>query len=147
MNVTQKGAWFGVYLSALLVAVAMTDLIGILEYQGFPSPGIILLHIVLALVFFVLPVWRLERSRRKSKVELDERDRVIIKRSVIGASISGFAVLCISYLVALFLLGAEASIKISLLSAIIYGAFIVFMLILSLAVLLQYGRAHEGGES
>ena len=51
MNMTQKGAWFGVYLSALLVAVAIVDLIGILEYKGFPSPGVIVLHILLVFVF------------------------------------------------------------------------------------------------
>jgi hypothetical protein len=147
MNMTQKGAWFGVYLSAMLVAVAVVDLTGILDYEGFPTPGIIVWHMLLAVVFFVLPIVWLNKSRKKSKVELDERDRVIIKRSVIAASVSGFTILCISYLVALCLLGAEASIKISLLSAIIYIAFIFFMLIMSLVVLIQYGWTGKGGKS
>jgi Na+/H+ antiporter NhaC len=146
MNRTQKGAWFGVYLSLLLLAIAVADLTGILDYKGFPTHGTIVLHILLVVVFFVLPIVLLNRSRKKSKVELDERDRLIIKRAVIVAFILTLAVLCIAYLVGLFWFGVEALVKISLLSAVIYTAFIVFMLILSLAVLVQYGRGCKDGQ-
>ena len=147
MNMTQKGAWFGVYLSALLVAVAIVDLIGILEYKGFPSPGVIVLHIVLVFVFFFLPVLWLERSRKKSKVEFDERDRLIIKRSLLVASVSLFGLLSVAYLVVLFILSPKVSITVSLLPDVVYGAFITFILIISIAVLVQYGWGNKGEKS
>jgi Ca2+/Na+ antiporter len=147
MNMTQKGAWFGVYLSSLLLAIAVVDLTGILDYKGFPTPWMLVLHTFLAVVFFLLPIIWLNRSRKKSEIVLDERDRSIIKRSLIAAFISVFSLLCIFYVAVLFVSGLKKSITIISLPDIVYGVFIILILTLSIAVLVQYGRGIKGEKS
>ena len=146
MNMTQKGAWFGVYLSLLLLAIAIADLTGILDYEGFPTPGIILLHAFLAFVFFFLPLAWLNRSRKRSKSVQDERDKLIIKRAVLAAFLSLTGLFIIGYIITLFAVTTTASMPASRLPEILYGGAIIFILALSVAVLVQYGRGGKNNE-
>ena len=147
MNMTQKGAWFGVYLSLLLLAIAIVDLTGILDYKGFPTPGIIVFHTFLAVVFLFLPIAWLNRSRKRSKSVQDERDKLIIKRAVLAAFLSLTGVFIIGYIITLFAIKTTASMPAGKLPEILYGGAIIFILVLSVAVLVQYSWGGKGEKS
>ena len=144
MNMTQKGAWFGVYLSLLLLAIAIVDLTGILDYKGFPTPGIIVFHAFLAVVFLFLPIAWLNRSRKRSKSVQDERDKLIIKRAVLAAFLSLTGLFIIGYIITLFAVKTTASMPAGKLPEILYGGSIIFILVLSVAVLVQYSWRVRG---
>jgi hypothetical protein len=98
-------------------------------------------------VLMVLPVVFLSKRTDKSEANFDEHDKLICKRALIIALLAVFGLLSIVYLIALFTLGEKTLIPVGILPEVVYGAFIVFIIVLSAAVLLQYPRTSKGEKS
>ena len=144
MNKTQQGACYGILLSLLLAGIVVFDLIDTIV--GWP---IILLVGAVWGGFLLVPIYFIERKKDPREVDMDERDKRIIKRALLGSFVFLAGMLGVAFVAALFGLGIQNTLSITMdeLSAVIYFAMIAFILALSLAVLFQYGLAGKGEKS
>jgi hypothetical protein len=143
MNKTQKGACYGILLSLLLAGIVIFDLIDTIV--GWP------VKLLVGAVWgglLLVPIYLIGRKKDPRKVDMDERDKRIIKRGLLASFVLLAGMLGMAFVVALFALGVQSTISVTMdeLSAVIYVAFIVFILALSLAVLVQYGWSEKGNE-
>ena len=141
MNKTQQGACYGILLSLLLTGIVIFDLIDTIV--GWP------IKLLVGAVwggFLLVPVFLIQRKKDSREVDLDERDKQIIKRAILASFVLLAGMLSAAFVAALFALGIQSTLSVTMdeLSAVIYFAFIVFIFILSLAVLFQYGRGPRG---
>lgn len=140
MNKTQKGAWYGVLLSLLLVGIVVLDLL-----DAAPWP----VKLLVALLWGGLllgPLYLIGRNRGRHEVPLDERDRRIVKRALLASFCVLAGILGLVY-VGLFLvldLRDRLSFDLDQISAAVYFTLVAFILTMSLAVLVQYrGESEE----
>ena len=141
MNKTQQGACYGILLSLLLAGIVIFDLIDTIV--GWPTK--LLVGAVWGGLLLV-PIYLINRKKDPRKVDMDERDKRIIKRALLVSFVFLAGMLGVAFVVALFGLGIQSTLSVTMdeLSAVIYIAFIAFILALSLAVLVQYGRRAKG---
>jgi hypothetical protein len=141
MNKTQKGAVYGLILTAFLLLIPAVDLID-------TKVNPVLLRVVaypLALVL-VVPIYFIEK-KNSHKVSLDERDKLIVKRAILVACALLFGLMVVAYVTVYFITpGSTGSIPVSHLPEILYVASIVFILTLSIAILVQYGRGGKDAD-
>jgi uncharacterized Tic20 family protein len=133
MNKTQKAALYGLYLVPFMLLIPLVDLVDTknnpILLRAISYPLVILL---------ILPLWFL--NRKKTEVDMDERDKEILKRALL-ISISLIAIIsCLAFTICLFALGLENAISFTMddISAVIFFILIAFILVLSLTVLFQY---------
>lgn len=141
MNKTQQAACYGVLLSLLLAGIVVFDLIDTIV--GWPTK--LLVGVVWGGLLLV-PIYLIQRKKDPREVEMDERDKRIIKRALLTSFALLAGMLGVAFVVALFGLGIQSTLSVTMdeLSAVIYFALIAFILALSLAVLFQYGRGPRG---
>ena len=142
MNKTQKGAWYGVLLATLMSSVFLID-----AYEK--ALGSIVTHLIGYLVLLPLllvPLYLLNRKKNKAE-EFDERDKLICKKGIIIAFTIIATALVIGYVIMYLGFGETHSISVHQLPVILYTSFIIFILVLSIAVLIQYGRGVADGEN
>jgi len=137
MNKTQKGAWYGVLLSFLLAGVVVFDLLD--TRVGWP------VKLMVGIIWgglLVGPVYLIERRRRSPEAAMDERDEQIIKRALLASCVSLAGMIAVALVVAFLALGVNRTVAVTMdeVSDVVYYAFVVFVFVLSLAVLVQYGR-------
>lgn len=137
MNRTQRGAWYGVLLSFLLAGIVVFDLVD--TRVGWPVK---LLVAILWGSLLLVPVYLLQRKKRSAAVDMDERDREIVKKALLASFVALAVVLGLAFMTAFLTLGLTRTVSITMdgLSAVVYYVLVVFVLVLSLAVLVQYGR-------
>lgn len=143
MNKTQQGACYGVLLSLLLAGIVIFDLLDTIV--GWP---IILLVGAVWGGLLLVPIFLINRKKDPREVDMDERDKRIIKRALLASFVLLAGMLGVAFVVALFGLGIQSTISVTMdeLSALIYIALIAFILALSLAVLFQYGWREKGNK-
>lgn len=139
MNKTQEGAWYGVLLSLLLAGVVVFDFLD--TRVGRPMKllvGTIWGGLLLG------PVYLIERKRQPPAVDMDERDRQIIRKGLLAGFVLLAVMSGVAFVAAFLVLGLRNTISITMdeISAVVYFVLVVFVLILSSAVLVQY--AHGG---
>jgi len=144
MNKTQQSACYGILLSLLLAGIVVFDLIDTIV--GWPT------KLLVGAVwggFLLVPVYYIERKKDPRQVDMDERDKRIIKRALLASFVLLAGMLGVAFVVALFSLGIQSTLSVTVddLSAVIYFVFIAFIFVLSLAVLFQYGRGSRGEKS
>jgi len=144
MNKTQQAACYGILLSLLLAGVVVFDLIDTIV--GLP------IKLLVALVWgglLLVPTYFIQRKKDPREVDMDERDKRIIKRAILASFVLLAGILGVAFVTALFELGIQGTLSVTMdeLSAVIYFAFIAFIFVLSLAVLFQYGRRARGEKS
>lgn len=134
MNYTQKNALLGLYLAGFLLLIPLVDLIDTkIPFYVWQPIGII------GSILFILPFYRLNKSKDKTFDELD-------KKICIRAGVFAILLLCASGIIAYTtILFAFESFSLSRdnLGGLIYFGVIVFILSLSLAVLFQYRRLNK----
>lgn len=134
MNYTQKNALMGLYLTGFLLLIPLVDLfdtkVPFYIWQPIAIVGSIL---------FVLPLYRLNKSKDKT---FDELDKKICFRAGVFALLLLCAVGIAAYTIVLFAF-ESFSLNQNNLGALIYSGTIVFILSLSLAVLFQYHRLNK----
>ncbi len=142
MNKTQRSAWYGVLLSVLLAGIVVFDFLD--TRVGWPTK---LLVAILWGGLLLAPVYLLQRKRRSPGVDMDERDRKIVKKALLVSFISLAVILGVAFVTAFLTLGLTHTVSITMdgLSAVVYYVLVVFVLVLSLAVLVQYGRRAGDG--
>ena len=143
MNKTQQGACYGILLSLLLAGIVIFDLIDTIV--GWPTK--LLVGAVWGGLLLV-PIYLINRKKDPRKVDMDERDKRIIKRAIHTSFVFLVGMLGVAFVAALFSLGIQSTLSVTMdeLSAVIYFAMIAFILALSLAVLFQYGWKEKGNE-
>ena len=144
MNKTQKGACYGILLSLLLAGIVIFDLIDTIV--GWP------IKLLIGAVWgglLLVPIYLIERKKDPREVDMDERDKRIVKRALLASFILLAVMLGLAFVIAFFILGLQSTMSITMdeLSAIIYFFLVAFVLVLSLAVLAQYGRGARGEKS
>ena len=144
MNKTQKSAWYGILLSVLLAGIVVFDLID--SIVGWPT------KLLVGLVwggFLFIPIYFIDIKKHPHQVDMDERDKRIIKRAILASFVLLAGMLGVAFVAALFARGIQSTLSVTMdeLSAVIYFAFIAFILVLSLSVLFQYGRPEKGEKS
>ena len=144
MNKTQQGACYGILLSFVLAGIVVFDMID--SIVGWP------VKLLVALIWGGLllgPIYVIERKKDSHRVDLDERDKRIIRRAFLTSVAVLGGMSGVTFVIALFVLGIQRSISFTMdeLSAVIYVTLITFILVLSVAVLVQYGRQVKGEES
>jgi purine-cytosine permease-like protein len=136
MNRTQKSALYGVLLSLLLAGVIVFDFLD--TRVGWP---VMLLVAIIWGGLLLGPVYFLGRKRQPPGADMDERDRQIIRKALLAA----FALLAVmsgaAFVAAFLALGARSTMAVTMdeVSAVVYFLLVIFALVLSLAVLVQYG--------
>jgi purine-cytosine permease-like protein len=142
MNKTQRSAWYGVLLSFLLAGIVVFDFLD--TRVGWPMK---LLVAILWGGLLLAPVYLLQRKKRFPGVDMDERDRETVKKALLVSFISLVVILGAAFVTAFFTLGLTRTVSITMdgLSAMVYYVLVVFVLVLSLAVLVQYGRRAGDG--
>jgi MFS family permease len=141
MNKTQKSAWYGVLLSLLLAGIVVFDFLD--TRGGWPMMllvGIIWGSLLLGLVYL------LGRKGGPPGVDMDERDRQIIKRALLASFVVLAVVSGVAFVTAFLVLDLGSTIAVTMdgISAVIYFVFVAFVLVLCLAVLVKYGLTKEG---
>jgi len=141
MNKTQKSAWYGILLSVLLAGIVVFDLIDTIV--GWPTK--LLVGLVWGGLLFI-PIYFIDIKKHPHQVDMDERDKRIIKRAIFVSFVLLAGMLSVTFVAALFGLAIRGTLSVTMdeLSAVIYFTFIAFILVLSLAVLFQYGRLAKG---
>jgi hypothetical protein len=141
MNKTQQSACYGVLLSLLLAGIVIFDLIDTIV--GWP------IKLLVGAVwggFLLVPIYFINRKKDPREVDMDERDKRIIKRAILASFVLLAGMLGVAFIATLFALGIQGTLSVTMdeLSAVIYFTFIAFIFVLSLAVLFQYGRRAKG---
>ena len=134
MNVQQKVAWFNlaVFGAAVVAYVVLIPFLGPLPALG---------------AFGICGLWGLSPffyRRRKSEVLVDERDRLVnLRAQLAGLWIfwECFVAACMITWGVLRYWKQQYTVTVEVLPAMVFGALIVFCLIHSIAVLVQYGRS------
>ena len=144
MNKTQKGALYGILLSLSLAGIVIFDLIDTIV--SWP------IKLLVALVwggFLLVPIYLIEKKKHPCEIEIDERDKAIIKKATLTSLFLIAIISCLAFTVCLFTLGLEKAISFSMndISAVIYFILVAFILVLSITILIQYGRGAKGEQS
>jgi cytochrome bd-type quinol oxidase subunit 2 len=134
MNKTQKAALYGLYLVAFILLIPLVDLVDtkinpiLLRVIGYPL-----------VILLILPLWFL--NKKKTEVDMDERDKGIIRRALLISITLIVIIACLVFTICLFTLGLENAISFTIndISAVIFFTLVAFILVLSLMVLIQYG--------
>ena len=147
MNKTQKGAWFTLAVSILLIVF------GAIIYAAMFAPGgrtagtgLVKIWSGFILVFLASGAGFVNWKRKPSDVDFDERDNTVRKNAVLVSFVSLSVLLFASSIIPSFVAGDAGSIPVCLLPIINLGVFLIIMLIYSVAVLLQYCWGGKGNE-
>jgi hypothetical protein len=148
MNKTQKGAWFTLVVSILLVVFGLI-IFRMMFTAGSRSAGTMLVKvwIWIILVFLTggaaLVFWK----RKPSEVDCDERDSSIKKNAVLVSFVSLLFLMVAASLIPSFIVSETGSIPVCFLPVINLSVFPIVMLVYSLTILVQYGRGVRGEKS
>ena len=144
-NKTQKSAWCGVFMSVfiLLVPVIRMNIGGIIKMDHLFAH---LFFIIIPAVLLLLAIFFINRKRKNAEAEIDERDRFIIRRALIATFVSICVIPIVVCAIAIFALEPDATILVRCFPVIIYFAYIIFILIFSTAILVQYGWGGKDNE-
>lgn len=139
MNRTQKAALYGLYLVAFMSLIPLVDLVDtkinpiLLRVIGYPL-----------VILLVLPIWFLTK-KKKTEVDMDERDKAIIKKAcIIAVGIVTGGLLTV-YTFFIFMSSSDNKITTSTLQGVVFFAFTAFLLVFSSAILIQYGWRDKDG--
>ena len=161
MNRTQKGAWCGVFTSLFLLLIPVirmgiggpvsslrTNIDNTISATKTNMWGAIktnplfahLFFIIIPAVLLLLAIFFINRKRKGAEVEIDERDRFIVRKALIATFVSICVIPIAACAVAISVSEPNATISIRTFPIITYFAYIIFILIFSAAILIQYGQ-------
>ena len=133
MNKTQKAAIYGLYLAGFMLLIPLGDLVDtkvnpvLMRVIGYPLAFLM-----------VLPIWFLTRKKNQTDVEMDERDKMIVKRALLVAGGLVSTGLLAVYTISIFAIEPDGKIQLSTLPIIVFFSLTAFLLVVSLTVLIQY---------
>ncbi|UCC22667.1 MAG: hypothetical protein JSW23_00940 [Planctomycetota bacterium] len=144
MNRAQKSAWFGLTMAGLLLIFFIprfffTPPLRLYLFWLSPNFGIVVVLLIFLLTFLL-------RKKGRDKVGIDERDSCISRRALIAAFSSTAGLFMVACIIGPFIAHPTTSMSVLLLPSLLYSLFIVFILVYSVAVLVQYGRGGKDGQ-
>jgi len=144
MNRTQKGAWFTLGISSLLI-VFMAIIFGAMFAAGDRRAGVGLVRfwIWLVLLFLIVALFFVLRKQSPAEPAADERDHLIKRNAVLASFVSVWILLAIETILPPAFVGDAGAIPVFLLPIINTAIVIVALLVYSAGILLQYGRTHQ----
>lgn len=101
------------------------------------------LAIVLGSFFWLIPAV-MQKIRKPKKVQLDERDLLIHKNSVVAAHVVLWVYFLIACLAAWRLVGPQGTVSVNVMALVLVGGVAIFLLVEYLATFIQYGRGGKG---
>jgi len=144
VNRYQKIAWFNLIVIAATIIVTSIAVAVEFHVRGYSTVG---LWFVALLALLKLTPYLFKKSESPGGVVSDERDDFIVKKALLASFISLAVILGVAFVTAFLTLGLTHTVSITMdgLSAVVYYVSVIFVLVLSLAVLVQYGwRASDG---
>ena len=148
MNKVQRETWI-----ALLLVVPVWAIFGQLPVLLIYLEGPSFLHLfsfacatIIGGLSWLLLLFFNRKRKRKAKIEFDERDKLILIRSILA----GYVVLWIYFIAACIYVWLTAfpdrSISVNVMPIVIVEGIAVFIFVQSITTLIQYGRAGKNGE-
>jgi len=149
MNIWQRNAWISLLFVAPLWLI-FGQLPILLVYLEGPS----FLHlfsfacstIVGGLLWLFLFFFNKSR-KRKGTTEFDERDQLILIRATLAAYVVLWLYFIVACIYAWLSAAPERSISVNVMPMVIVGGIAVFLIVQSIATLIQYGRVGKGEKS
>jgi len=141
MNRTQKGAWFTLGLSGLLI-LFLAFVLRSMFVPGDRLAGVGLARgwSWLVLLFTVVSLFFVFRRQSPAEPAADERDYLIKRNAVLASFISVWILLTVEAVLPSTLLDDRGSIPLAALPVINAAVLFAAMLVYSVAVVVQYGR-------
>ena len=141
MNRTQKGAWFTLGLSGLLV-LCLAFVLRSMFIPGDRLAGVGLARgwSWLVLLFTVVSLLFVFRKQSPAEPAADERDHLIKRNAVLASFISVWILLTVEAVLPSTLVDDRGSIPLAALPIINAAVLFAALLVYSVAVLVQYGR-------
>jgi hypothetical protein len=148
MNRTQKGAWFMLGGTLLLIAFGIYIFAGMFAAgDRLTGTGWIRFGTSPLALFLIAGVFFIRRKQSPAEPDSDERDNYIKKNAVIACFVSVWVSLFLLNIIPIYIVGETGSISVSTLPIINTGIVFIAMLVYSLAILFQYGREAKGEKS
>jgi len=101
------------------------------------------LAIVLGSFFWLIPAV-MQKIRKPKKIQLDERDLLIHKNSVVAAHVVLWVYFLIACLAAWRLVGPQGTVSVNVMPLVLVGGVAIFLLVEYVAAFIQYGRGGKG---
>ncbi len=143
MNKAQKRTWlcFAISLATILIAAIVTAFIRINQIDLYEATTFRLcgLFMTIPLILIVIIQWRWKKV-------YDERDKQIDTKAIFIGSVGAFIFLAGAGGFYVLLAGRMGSIRASLIITLVYLACFVWILVSSVAALIQYGWGGKDGE-
>ena len=145
MNKAQKCAWFNLILTLVMIALHGVAFLMIAMMGYVPRTlNTIAFFVVFGLIGISAMIFK--RKKEFSKVDFDERDKFINERVRVIDYFFLWATLLAGCVIFWRYLGPDGTIRVYALCALLYGLFLVAMIVHSLATLILYGwkeKHHE----
>ncbi len=141
MNRTQKGAWFTLGISSLLI-LFLAFVLRSMFAPGDRQAGVELARgwSWLVLLFTIVSLFFVFRKQSPAEPAADERDRLIKRNAVLASFLSVWILLAVEAVLPSTLLDDRGSIPVAALPIINTTILFTAMLVYAVAVLAQYGR-------
>ena len=138
MNKAQKCAWFNLTLTLVIIALHSAAFFTIAMKGYLPRTlNTIGFIVVFGLIGISVVVFR--RKQKFSKVEFDERDKFINKRVLVVDYFFLWAIFLAGCVVFWRYLGPDGTVRVYALCALLYGLFLLAMIVHSVTTLFLYG--------
>ena len=150
MNGMQKRAWFGVRISVFLfvmLVVLVTSIPTPVLTSISGTPRSLRLLWLVGICALVISAVISIRKKGRGKADIDERDKLISARALVGAHLFLWAVLIAVCIIPQFTIGQEKPIPLGVLPLGLIAVLIIVNFVHSLAILVQYGWSIKGEES
>lgn len=144
MNKTQKGAWYAIVTSLLVLAMGASITVEIVVMGRVPEGLGRFFWLPAFLLITGIAIYFMRRKQSPAEVDSDERDDLIKKRAMLAAFVSVWVLLLALSVIPRLIVGQDGSVPIWLLPIMNVGVFYIVFLIYSVAVLIQYGRSCKG---
>ena len=146
MNKTQKGAWYNLAMTILLLVFSIIWIAKVFFLPGRLTQTPSLVFFLLYWLMIGVSILFFRRKQSKTEVDFDERDTLIKRRAVQISYISLWVLLIVASVVPFVITDQRGLIPVSALPPIVFLIFLIVMLIYSMAILIQYGRGGKDGE-
>jgi hypothetical protein len=145
MNKTQKGAWFMLGGTLLLIAFGIY-IFAVMFAAGdrLKGTGWIRFGSLPLTLFLIVGVLFIRRKQSPNEPDSDERDNDIKKNAVLASFVSVWVSLFLLNIIPVYIVGETGSIAVSEFPIINTGIVFIAMLVYSTAILIQYGRSDKG---
>jgi len=145
MNRYQKLAWFNLIVITASIIITTTAIAIEIHIRGYSTIGWWFFVAILALLKF--KPFMFKKPQGQDKVVCDERDTLIVKRASSFVYTTFWIVFILLCFLLFILIGPKNSIPTITLPLMAVGGALFLQIVVSVAILVQYGRGGNGEKS